>query len=65
MRCTPVVLALLASSLSAAAQHAPVGLSWGPVDQTPKPSRAHHEGNVTSLSNDHGRPIAAGDCTER
>ena len=52
-------------SFPVAAQDAPFGLSWGPVDRIPEPWRVHREGNITSLFYEHNQPIAAGADTEQ
>ncbi|GEP08877.1 threonyl-trna synthetase [Methylobacterium gnaphalii] len=48
-----------------AAQEAPLGLSWGPVTEVPKPSMVDREANVTALIYLHDRPLAAGADTDR
>jgi len=54
-----------ASLTSAVAPEAPLGLSWGPVTDVPKPSMVDREANVTALIYLHDRPLAAGADTDR
>lgn len=47
------------------AQDAPLGFSWGHVDQIPKPWRASREANITTLFYDHTSSVAAGADTDQ
>lgn len=51
--------------LPVAAQEAPFGLAWGPVDKIAKPNIAEREGNITTLFYDRSSGIAAGADTDR